>query len=829
MQIKTIVKGLAWCMIVAVVLSVTSCAPRKGDAQEIPSDPGWPRIVETDEAAIVFYQPQVDTWESYLKVGGWVAVEITPKGNETSVLGSVRFTADTETDFEKRTVLVYNKTIQEVKIDTDEEETAQKLENIVKGIQTSPEVIALDRVLAMAEEHEFTAENVQVSVDAPMVFYSQVPAVLVILDGDPLLAPIENTNLKYAVNTNWDLFFHEEDSTYYLLNDDMWLMATELSNQWKPVEQLPSGFDKIPDEENWEEVRKYVPAQKVDEQKVPVVFVSTIPAELIMTDGALEFTLIQGTKLNVVSNTKSDLFFHSGDVRYYYLVSGRWYRARSLEGPWTFATDKLPVDFALIPEDHEKAYVLASVPGTQQADEAVIQAQIPQTAEVNIKEAESNMEVHYDGEPEFKSIEGTDMSYAVNTQSDIVYVNNSYYLCSSAVWFYSPYPVGPWRVCTVVPSVIYRIPPSYPIYHVTYVRVYGYTSTTVTYGYTSGYMGIYVAFGVPCYGTGFYYRPYYRYHPRYRYPIYYPYPVTYGSRARYNPYTGRYTRSATVYGPYGGAGRYASYNPRTGAYSRGRAAWGPYGGTREAVAYNPRTGTRAATKQSYNQYAQWGKSGVVSRSGEWAKAKHYTDSKGTRYGFETSRGTKGAGSVGKDSKGAVVKRGDDLYVGRNGNVYKRGDDGWQQRRDGEWKAAPVPYGDKRGEAARQPSTMPSTRDRQPAVSQRPAIQERKPATTQRPVTPARKPATTPTRQPAAAQRPATPSQTPARQPAATQRPQTGVQPKRNINNTQHLNNSYDARNRGNQRTQQYNSYQQKQRTSPTTRQQPQRTGGRRGR
>ncbi|MCK4824189.1 hypothetical protein KA005_51030, partial [bacterium] len=174
MQIKTIVKGLAWCMIVAVVLSVTSCAPRKGDAQEIPSDPGWPRIVETDEAAIVFYQPQVDTWESYLKVGGWVAVEITPKGSETSVLGSVRFTADTETDFEKRTVLVYNKMLQEVKFDTNEEETARKLENIVKGIQTSPEVIALDRVLAMAEEHEFTAENVQVSVDAPVVFYSQV-------------------------------------------------------------------------------------------------------------------------------------------------------------------------------------------------------------------------------------------------------------------------------------------------------------------------------------------------------------------------------------------------------------------------------------------------------------------------------------------------------------------------------------------------------------------------------------------------------------------------------------------------------------------------------
>jgi hypothetical protein len=818
MRERKIAQLLIFCTLYALILIPTSCTPRRGAADEVPSDPGWPRIVETDEAEVVIYQPQVDTWKDYIRAEGWVAVEATLKGSDESVVGSVRMSADTETDFENRTVLVYNKTIHEINLETDDKEIAQKIETMLRALEMSPEVISLDRVLAMAEEQDVTVEQTQVSVEPPVIFYSKVPAILVVLDGEPLWSPIENTDLKYAVNTNWDLFLHEESGTYYLLDDNRWLMAPELEGSWKQAEELPEGFTKIPDDENWSEVRANVPATKSDEEIIHAVFVNTKPAELIITDGDPEFEQIGETELRVVSNTESDLFLHSGNVYYYYLVSGRWFRSRTLTGTWAFATDKLPEDFALIPEDHSRGYVLASVPGTKQANEAVIQAQIPQTAEIDIKEAEENIEISYDGEPEFESIDGTDMSYAVNTQSDVVYVNNNYYLCSNAAWFYSPYPQGPWRVCTVVPSVIYGIPSRYPIHHVTYVRVYGYTSTRVTFGYTGGYMGIYVSYGVPCYGTGWYYRPYYRYHPSYRYPIYYPYPYTYGARVRYNPYTGRYTRSATVYGPYGGAGRYATYNPRTGSYSRGRAAWGPYGGTREAVAYNPRTGTRAATRQSYNQYAQWGQSAVVTRQGEWAKAKHYTDSKGSRYGFETSRGTKGAGYAGKDSRGAVARHGDDLYVGKDGKVFKRDETGWQKREGGSWTSGAVPSGERSEDrqmprAVERPTAPAQMPSRQPAATQRPAqTPTRPPATSQRPAAPSQ----TPGRQPAA------PSQLPARQPQAVQRPQTGVQPRQQTNR-QYLNQSHDARNRGTQRTQRYNSYQQQQRT--TTRQQPRRTGG----
>ena len=55
-------------------------------------------------------------------------------------------------------------------------------------------------------------------------------------------------------------------------------------------------------------------------------------------------------------------------------------------------------------------------------------------------------------------------------------------------------------------QVIYTIPPSSPMYNVTYVKVYGATPTAVTYGYTAGYTMAFVSAGVVVYGTGYYYR-----------------------------------------------------------------------------------------------------------------------------------------------------------------------------------------------------------------------------------------------------------------------------------------------------------------------------------
>jgi hypothetical protein len=103
----------------------------------------------------------------------------------------------------------------------------------------------------------------------------------------------------------------------------------------------------------------------------------------------------------------------------------------------------------------------------------------------------------------------------------------------NAVWFTANSAKGPWAVADSVPSAeIDKIPPSEPVYNVKSVTVYETTKEVVYVGYTPGYVWSYPWYGVPIYGTGWYYPPYvspYAYYPR---------PCTWGMSVSYNPYTG---------------------------------------------------------------------------------------------------------------------------------------------------------------------------------------------------------------------------------------------------------------------------------------------------
>ena len=83
-----------------------------------------------------------------------------------------------------------------------------------------------------------------------------------------------------------------------------------------------------------------------------------------------------------------------------------------------------------------------------------------------------------------------------------------YYAVVNGVWFAGSTPSGPWLLADAVPPAIYTIPPSSPMYYVTYVHVYGATPDVVYVGYTPGYYGTYVVpTGTVVYGTGYVYQP----------------------------------------------------------------------------------------------------------------------------------------------------------------------------------------------------------------------------------------------------------------------------------------------------------------------------------
>jgi hypothetical protein len=653
-------------------------------------DVGWPREKSNAGGTIIYYQPQLDEWKDYRQIEMRMAVSIRAKTGQPTI-GVVHLRARTDANLDTRNVVLSQLEITSTNFPSLDQAGAAAMDQLVKTF-LSPNVnlnISLDRLLAEVEEKkQDSTPAASVKNDPPTIFVSyDANAILLLIDGELVRAPIEKTNLEFVVNTNWDLFFDKPSSKYYLLNGKTWLAAASLEGPWSSTTKLPADLSKIPDQPNWADVKKAIPPPATAGGPVPKVFYSSGPAEIITFKGKPAYTKIPNTELSYATNTESNVFLQSGENQYYFLVAGRWFRAKSLEGPWTFATADLPADFAQIPPDSVASRVLVSVPGTDEANDAVLLAQIPNTVIVDRAKAEAAVQVSYDGEPQFKPIESTTLSYASNTQDKVIKVGDLYYLCFQAVWFMSTTPTGPWKTADSVPKEIYTIPPSSTVYNVTYV-----TQTTTPSGETessstAGYLGMFiigVAVGATlAYGSGYYYPPYYYYGP-YPYPIYRPYPITYGVGAYYNPRTGTYGVARGAYGPYGGVAGAAWYNPYTGTRGRAVGACGMYGCAGAARAYNPYTGAYGATRQGSNAYSQWGSS-VVTKGDKWVQTAHYSDARGTVAGARGSEGGRIVAGSGQNGSGFVGQSGSgDIYAGKDGNAYKKTDNGWQQYENGSW-------------------------------------------------------------------------------------------------------------------------------------------------
>lgn len=670
----------------------------------------WQHTETANGAQVTIYQPQAISWPDQKTLTARAALAITPAGAKAPILGTIDVSLATTVDAASRMVHLSDPKLVSSHFPSLDTQKAAELDARVRAALPHMRIteVPLDGVLLSLKQGQ--TPSVEVRNDPPVIFYSDKPASLVVFDGEPVMAPVGNAGLTYAVNTNWEVF--ADQGTWYLLNNGAWLGAANVSGPYKPVGHLPAAFNTLPDDANFAAVRKSIPAKPAP-GPVPAIFVSMKPAEIIVTDGPPKLAPVAGSALQRVTNTISTVFFDPAQKQFYVLLSGRWFSAAGLDGSWTYASDKLPPDLALLPPDEGNAAVLASVPGTAQAQEAVLRAQLPQTA--TLKKASAKFTATYSGPPKFEPVPGTSILYAVNTGDQILKVGEKYYACYQGAWFVSSSPAGPWVLAESIPQVIYTIPPSSPMYNVTYVQVYGTAPATVTYGYTAGYMMGFISAGVLVYGTGYYYPPVVI--PG-RVPIYYPYPYSYTGSAWYNPTTGAWARGGTIYGPYntatggryynpttggwaqagaiygpnGGAGAWSYYNPRTGTYSHGSAVWGGGSGTANASFYNPRYGVSGSTTQNANAYSRWGSS-TISGPNKTVNTESGRNAQGAAGAFNSSTGAQGAAYHNRatGNSGAAVKGSNgDVYAGRDGNVYQHTDDGWSKWDNGGWNPVNTP-------------------------------------------------------------------------------------------------------------------------------------------
>jgi hypothetical protein len=680
----------ALVLAIATLTAGNLAAESKSSKTVMPPDPGWPRQRTNEQGRLVYYQPQIDEWKDFKGLAFRMAFTLTPKGQK-EIVGIMVLQAQTDVNVDEHSVLLSNFKITEVTLPSVAEEKKPQVDQLVRSFLPPDHtvVMSLDRLVATVEKSQAPPASVTVKNDPPVVFVSKAPAILLYVDGEPVRADIAATKLGFIVNSNFPLFFEKESAKeYYLYSGEQWLKAASLEGPWVLAPKLPADMYKLTSDPKWKEMEK--PILSISAKgKAPTVFYTNKPAEVILFKGEPSYANIPGTQLSYATNTDADIFVHNPTKDFYYLAAGRWFRAASLQGPWIYSGAELPADFASIPADNPAARVLISVPGTDQARDAVLLAQVPTKIDVDPVKAATEAKVSYNGEPEFKPISGTSLSYATNTSDKVIKVGDVYYLCLQGIWFMSPNAKGPWTTAKTVPKEIYSIPPASPVYNVTYVTQSTTDDGDIEASYTAGYLGSYIVGGTIYTGTGYYYSSYYGY-PVGGYPIYYPYAATYGVGSYYNPYTGAYGVARGVYGPYGGAAAASSYNPYTGTYARGATAYGPYGSRSAAQAYNPYTGTYAATRQGSNAYGSWGQS-VVSKGNNAALTQHYSNANGTIGSIKTSNGGGAIGVNTKNGGGFAGKTaGGDMYAGHNGNVYKNTGSGWSQYGNGSWSSVQSP-------------------------------------------------------------------------------------------------------------------------------------------
>jgi hypothetical protein len=648
------------------------------------TDNPWPREIQTKKGTVVMYQPQSDSLEGNI-VAGRAALAIELKDSEAPVFGVVWFDARLDTDREERIATLVDITVTRTHFPDQDEALADQLKTLLETeIPKWGVTISLDRLLASLEfrEQQIRTAN-QISTDAPVILFESGPAVLITIDGEPRLKQEEGSKLMRVINTPFTILL--DGKTYYLNADaTTWYSASDLKGSWAVAAAVPREVAALAppaEEEDGDE-------EGADEEPgpPPKIIVATEPTELISSTDSPEYTPISGTELLYMSNTDSDVFLHLSNQQHYVLLAGRWYSANSMSGPWVYVVgEELPDDFAAIPEDSQMGTVLYAVPGTDLANEAVLDAQIPQTA--TIERDKASLDVEYDGKPEFETIEETSMSYAKNSPTPVIRTGTSYYAVDDAVWFVSSNATGPWVVATSVPDVIYTIPPTSSMYYVTYVKIYDYTPEVVYVGYSPGYTGTYVYNTTVVYGTGYYYPYWYG-------SYYYPRPSTWGFHVRYNPYTGWNFGLSYSNGPF-------TFYIGRGSWYRG-GFWGParYRGYRHGYRHGYRRGARAGYRAGY-------------RAGQRNSGKQnmYNNQR------NKARSTQQSQVRNRASAAPSTGRANNVYSDRDGNVHRRNDQGgWEQKTKSGWEGS-----NQRNQAqtSQRPTSQPSTQPSKPTTTRQP--------------------------------------------------------------------------------------------------------------
>ena len=251
--------------------------------------------------------------------------------------------------------------------------------------------ISLERLKASLATAEMEQKSIEgLKSDPPKIVVVNEVSELLLFDGEPKMIPIKDTDFEYAGNSAFAVVRDKRNGTCFLSGGKLWYSASDPKGPWTSIMAPPADVAKLipPDTSS-------APAPA----KIPKIVVATEPTELIATDGPPSWQPVGDGELLYITNTESIVVREVASGKVFVLISGRWFEAASFDGPWAnVRPDQMPAAFKNIPPASALAEARVSVAGTPEAEDAVLDAQVPQTAAIERDKA--TLTVKYDGDPQ---------------------------------------------------------------------------------------------------------------------------------------------------------------------------------------------------------------------------------------------------------------------------------------------------------------------------------------------------------------------------------------------------------------------------------------------
>ncbi|PTT62781.1 autotransporter, partial [Pseudomonas sp. HMWF007] len=171
-------------------------APATTTADAAPDAPTWPQVITSGKAKLTVYQPQLDSWDGYT-LNARAAVEATG-GDGKSTYGIVQFSAHTLVDKATRWVALDQYKLIKADFPADARQADIWVAALQKDAENRKKTISLDQLEAAVGvlSAEQKADSAPLENTPPAIVTSDVPALLVYIDGEAAYRAVDGTALQ---------------------------------------------------------------------------------------------------------------------------------------------------------------------------------------------------------------------------------------------------------------------------------------------------------------------------------------------------------------------------------------------------------------------------------------------------------------------------------------------------------------------------------------------------------------------------------------------------------------------------------------------------------